>query len=288
MITHVAAAGEGRGRVLMWLDGSAQPSQAAIDGALVIARAYQAEVESLFVEDPQLLDLAELPFARALPSHENGWQALPREGLAREVHFLGAALQRQVTQAATRLQVPSRARTMRDRPLRAVAQACAENGPWNVVVLGEPFGSDGGQKLAQIFAEVTDTTGVVVVGPVARRTQGPVLVALEQVERLDPMLRAAERLAGITGHEVRLLLVGDRPDAVAWLDGEVRLALGERPGPNIETVLMVRSDMGPLVEAARRHKGGFVLAQYGGQAVSGVTNLRPLASALECPLLLVR
>jgi hypothetical protein len=288
MITHVAAAGEGRGRVLMWLDGTAQPSRTAIDGALLIARAYQAEVESLFVEDPQLLDLAGHPFARTLSSHADGWQALPREGLAREVHYLGAALQRQVTQAALHMEIPSRARTMRDTPLRAVAQACAENGPWNVVVLGEPIGPHGAHRLAQTFAEVTDTTGVVVVGPVARRTQGPVLVALEQVERLDPMLRAAERLAGITGHEVRLLLVGDRPDAVAWLDGEVRLALGDREGPAIETVLSVRSDMGPLIEAARRHRGGFVLAQYGGQVVSRETNLRPLASALECPLLLVR
>ena len=30
------------------------------------------------------------------------------------------------------------------------------------------------------------------------------------------------------------------------------------------------------------------LAQYGGQVVSAETSLRPLASALECPLLLVR
>jgi hypothetical protein len=38
----------------------------------------------------------------------------------------------------------------------------------------------------------------------------------------------------------------------------------------------------------RRHKGGFLLAQYGGHVVSAETSLRPLAAALECPLLLVR
>ena len=44
----------------------------------------------------------------------------------------------------------------------------------------------------------------------------------------------------------------------------------------------------PIVEAVRRHKAGFLLAQYGGQIVSAQTSLRPLAAALECPLFLVR
>lgn len=68
----------------------------------------------------------------------------------------------------------------------------------------------------------------------------------------------------------------------------MRLALGERESPKIETVLTTRADLAPLVEAVRRHKGGFLLAQYGGQVVMPATSLRPLASALECPLLLVR
>ena len=40
MIAHVAAAGEGRGRVVLWLGSSAQTSSAAIDAAMLVARAY--------------------------------------------------------------------------------------------------------------------------------------------------------------------------------------------------------------------------------------------------------
>ena len=287
MIAHVAAAGEGRGRVVLWL-GSSQASPSAIEAAMVLAQAYQSEVESLFVEDRQLFDLAEFPFARVLDTDGENWQPLPRENLEREMHFLGAALQRQVADAARRAAIPFSARVVRDDPLRAVANACAENGPWNVVAIAEPFGAGDEKRLAEVFASVLDTTGVVIAGPLARRTQGPVIAAVEQFERLGPMLKAAERLAGVTGGDVKLMLIGSRPDEIAWLEGEVRLLFGEGGGPEIETVLAATADVVPVAEAVRRHKGAFLLAQYGGQVVSAETSLRPLASALECPLLLVR
>jgi hypothetical protein len=213
---------------------------------------------------------------------------MPREDLEREIRFVGAALQRQVADAARRASIVCRSRVVRDDPLNAVAKACAENGPWNVVAIAEPIGAGDEKRLAQVFASVLDTTGVVVAGPLARRTRGPVVVALEQFERVGPMLRAAERLAGVTGGSVRLMLVGDRRDELAWLEGEVRLLFGDNKGPALETVLTARGDVVPLAEAVRRHKGGFVLAQYGGHLVSQETGLRPLAAALECPLLLVR
>jgi len=288
MIAHIAAAGEGRGRVVLWLGSSAQTSPSAIDAAMLLARAYDSEVESLFVEDRQLFDLADFPFARAIGADGGEWQALPREDLEREIHFMGAALQRQVADAARRAAIPFSARVVRDDPLRAVASACAENGPWNVVAIGEPFGAGDEKRLGQVFADVLDTTGVVIAGPLARRTQGPVVAAVEKFDRLGPMLKAAERLAAVTGGNVKLMLIGNRPDELGWLEGEVRLLLGDAKEPAMETVLAAAGDVVPIAEAVRRHKGGFLLAQYGGLVVSAETSLRPLASALECPLLLVR
>ncbi len=273
---------------MLWLGTSTQASAPAIDAAMLLARAYQSEVESLFVEDRQLFDLAEFPFARSLDSAGASWQPMPRESLEREMHFLGAALQRQVADAAKRAAIPFSARVVRDDPLSAVASACAENGPWNVVAIAETFGAGDEKRLAQVFASVIDTTGVVIAGPLARRTHGPVVAAVEQFERLGPMLKAAERLAAVTGGDVKLMLIGSRPDELAWLEGEVRLLFGESGGPQIETVLAATGDVVPVAEAVRRHKGAFLLAQYGGQVVSAETSLRPLSSALECPLLLVR
>ena len=46
---------------------------------MLLARVFQSEVESLFVEDRQLFDLAAFPFARAIASPGEGWRALPQE-----------------------------------------------------------------------------------------------------------------------------------------------------------------------------------------------------------------
>jgi len=288
MIAHVAAAGEERGRVVVWLPTAGRASPPAIEAAMLLARAFGSEVESLFVEDRQLFDLAQFPFARSLGSREEGWRALAAPELERELRLAGAAMQRQVADAARRASIPCRARTLRDDPLGAIAKACAENGPWNVVAIAEPFAAADDRRLRELFANVSDTTGVVVAGPAARSSGGPIIAAVEHFERLDPMLKAAERLARAAGAEARLLLVGNRPSDLSGLEGRARLLFGESEGPALETLLAARGDVAAVAGAVRRHKAGLVLAQYGGLVVSGEDTPRSLAAALDCPLLVVR
>ncbi len=288
MIAHVAAAGEGRGRVVLWLGSSAQTSSTAIDAAMLLARAYDSEVESLFVEDQQLFELAGLPFARIISSGEEGWRALPSVDLEREIHFVGAALQRQIATTARETSVTYRSRVVRDDPMRALARACSETGPWNVVTIAEPFGAWKEERLRDLFSSVHGTTGVVIAGPMARRIQGPIIAVVEEIERLSPMLKVADRINEATGGPVKLLLVGDRKDELAWLEGEARLLFSDGEETPFEVVLVERGDTPAVAETLRRHRAGFVLAQYGGLTVPAEGNLRPLSCALECPLLIVR
>ena len=288
MIAHVAAAGEGRGRVVLWLGSSAQTSPAAVEAAMLLARAYDSEVESLFVEDQQLFELARLPFARVISSGEEGWRALPRVDLEREIHFVGAALQRQIATSAREASVTFRSRVVRDDPMRALARACSEIGPWNVVTVAEPFSAGKEERLRDLFSTVQGTTGVVVAGPMASRIQGPIVAVVEEIERLGPMLKAADRINETTKGLVKLLLVGDRQDELAWLEGEARLLFSEGEETPFEVVLVERGDSTVVAETLRRHRAGFVLAQYGGLAVPAEGSLRPLTRALECPLLIVR
>lgn len=287
MIAHVAAAGEERGRVVVWLPTAGRASPPVIEAAMMLARAFGSEVESLFVEDRQLFDLAQFPFARQLASGE-GWRSMAAPDLEHELRFVGAALQRQVADAAKRAAIPCRARTMRDDPLGALAKACAENGPWNVVAIAEPFAATDDKRLREVFASVSDTTGVMVAGATARISSGPVVAAVEQFERLGPMLKAAERLARAANSDVKLMLVGNRPNDLSELEGRARLLFGESGGPELETVLAARGDVAAVAGAVRRHKAGLVLAQYGGLVVSGEDTPRSLTAALPCPLLVVR
>ena len=254
-------------------------------------QAFQAEVESLYVEDKQLFDLADFPFARVIGSSGEGWRPLPQATLEREMRFAAAALHRQVAEAGVAASVPCHARVVRDEPLRAVSRACAENGPWNVVIVGEPLKPGDEARLAELFERVRDTTGAVIAGPLARRTRGSVVAVVEEFERLGPMLKSAQRLATVTGGDVKLTLVGDRRDELAWMEGEARLLCadgddGELAG--FDSVLAANDDPAPLAAVLQRHKPGFALAQYGGRLIAPGASLRPLTAALECPLLLVR
>jgi hypothetical protein len=184
--------------------------------------------------------------------------------------------------------VPARTRVVRDEPVRALAIACAESGPWNVVTLAEPFTARDATELSELFDAVAGTTGFVLAGPKAQHTTGDVVAVIEDVERVPPMLRAAERIAAATGGAARLLLIDDDAERLEWMEGQVRLALVQRSAINLETINMSRRSMGAVAEMLRRDGVGFVIARFRGRFVSGDGGLAHLAAMLEGPLFLVR
>lgn len=291
MIAHVAAAGEQSGRVVLWHGGPPTLSRCAIDAAMLLGHTFQAEVESLYIEDQQLFDLAEFPFARTINPGREGWQALPAETLERNLRQLAAALHRQVSDIAEAAGVPCRTRVMRDEPLRALSLACAMNGPWNVVVVCEPVTVSDDARLTSLFEQVRDTTGVVITGPLTHRTTGPVIAIVEQFYRMGPMLKTALRIAETHERDVRLCIVGNAEDELGWMESEARILCADPDldgRVSVASVLAADDDAAPLADSLRRHRPGLALAQYGGRLIGPETSVRPLTKMLECPLLLVR
>ena len=287
MIAHVAEAGEARGRVVLQLS-TANPSPFAIEAAVRVAQAFHSEIESLFVEDMQLLDLASFPFAREISLTGRRTRTICLSDMERDFRLVSTALQRQIETMARAADVPLRQRTVRAEPIAALATACAENGPWNVVALAEPFGPASALTPRELFEAVSDTTGLVLVGPKARRTQGPVVAAVEELDRLPGMLRAADRLIKVTNGSVVALLVAENEERLHWMEAQARLLLSERPDVRLVWAELTRGAGTGVAEALRRQKAGFVISQFGGVIVPDDGNLKPLAAALECPLFLVR
>jgi hypothetical protein len=287
MIAHVAQAGEARGRVVLQLC-SGNASSLAIEAAICVAQAFQAEIESLFVEDQQLFELASFPFAREISRTGRRSRAISTSDIEREMKLVFAALQRRIEAMARAADVPIRQRVVRDVPVKALAEACAECGPWNVVALAEPFAPSACHSLQQLLATVSDTTGLVVVGPKAQRTTGPVIAAVEDVERLSAMMHAAERLATVARGDIIVFLIAEGEEHLHWMEGQVRLLLGERANVRVALAEIAHGASAVVAEALRRQKGGFVISQFGGLVVPSEGDLKPLAAALECPLFLVR
>lgn len=287
MIAHVAETGENHGRVVLQM-GSARPSAVALEAAVRIARAFQSEIESIFVEDRQLFDCAGYAFVREVSLTGRQSRAVSAAEMTRDLRLAAQAARRQLEALARRAEVPLRSRVVRDEPLRALSIACAESGPWNVVALAEPFAGSNAHLLKQLLLEISGATGLVVVGPKARRVTGPAVIAVEDVERMPGLLKAAERLAAVDGSMITALLVAADEERLAQMEGQARLLVRAREDVRIESAAAARGMSGVVAEALRRLKGGIVICEFGGLVVPDEGDLKPLASVLECPLFLVR
>jgi len=287
MIAHVAEAGEDRGRIVLQLC-AATPSAVALAAAISLAEAYQAEIEGVFVEDEQLLDLARFPFARIVPARGGMARLVTHSDMERELRHVATAVLHEVETLARAAGLTVRGRVMRAAPSAALATACAERGPWNLVVLADAFSPRDGHAIAGLLESALQATGIVIVGPKARRTDGPIIIALEEADRLSGMLHAADRLAAASEERIIVALIGEDEAAIHLLEAQLRLLLGERNDVIIVAAEIARGEPAVAAEALRRLAGGFVIAQFGRLVVPHTRDLTPIAAALECPLFLVR
>lgn len=305
MTAHVAERGEGRGRVVLRLSGAHLASEHAIQAAVQVAKAFHSEIESLFIADRQIFDAASYGFLREIRA--GGVSSLTGDvgdgsleasvearggfdvaAIERQIKLAARSMQRRVDELAAREDVPVFGRLVHDTPLRALANACQMAGPWNVVALGEPFTADSLARLDTLFERVTGMTGVVMVGPRARASSGPVVAVIEDVERVTGMLRAAQRLAGAMGREVLVAIAASSKSAKVWVSNEVRRVIAG--SPFMEVVELGRPGGGTAVvaEALRQLNASFIIAEHGGQVVPRSGDSKALALSVTCPLLVVR
>ena len=146
----------------------------------------------------------------------------------------------------------------------------------------------GGPGFAELFDAVQATTGIVVAGTHARRTAGPVIAVVEDLERLAPMMRAAERIARATGGDARLWLLDQPHGHPDWTEGQIRLALGADPAVALEVVDMTRHTVGDVAGMMRSQGAGFVISRFGGLLTPTDADAAHFAEQLEGPLFLVR
>ncbi len=288
MIAHVAEAGEGRGRVVLQLGPTDRVSEAAVSAALFIARAFQSEMEALFLEDSQLYDIAGLPFAREISLSGRRVRPLSATDIAREMRHVSSAVGRKVTALAQEAEVACRCRVIRDEIVHGLAAACAEHGPWNLVTLAGPLMGTEAPLIARLFEEVHGTTGFVITGPKTQRCDGPVVALIEDAEHVPPMLRTAERLATPGRQSIHLLLAAGDAGTLEWLEGQTRLILGDDTGPEIHTAMLHERDIDAAADKIRTLTAGFTIARWGGRLAPREGDLTALVDLLEGPLLLVR
>ena len=295
-LIHVAAAGEARGRVVLAVFHTA-PAMAAIDAALTLAQAFDANLEALLIECPDAVALAAHTFAREI-SHGGRTNRLRSGPVLASQRVQKGIATAMISDKAVHAKVGHTVTVVAAAYADAVRDACDTQGPWNIVVRAEAMGPRDGPALRECLHETPGATGLVVVGAQKPRNGGDVIVVVEDVDRLTQMVRAAQRIAAAVGASgswapsIRILLAGPREEVDA-LDGLVRLAVPTRrlAGGTDVVIDPYRLTFGThaeLSEAIRTVEGCFVVCRYGGVVLPSDGEPNQLAQSLRGPLLLVR
>lgn len=125
-------------RILVALDASPQ-SNAALDMAARLAATMQAELAGLFVEDVNLLRMAEAPSAREI-AYPGQAAATSRTSMERTLRARSEQIRGTVAAAAHRAKVPWSFRTVRGQVTAALRSAISEHDMIAIGRIGWSFG----------------------------------------------------------------------------------------------------------------------------------------------------
>jgi len=112
-------------RILVALDASRQ-SNAALEAAAALAETMQAELEGVFVEDIELLHLAELPFSREIGFTSSSRRALDSAAMARSLRVRASQARAMLESVSARHKVVSSFRVTRGNVLTELLAATEE------------------------------------------------------------------------------------------------------------------------------------------------------------------
>jgi hypothetical protein len=286
MIAQVAGENGDRGRVVVRLGSFEVPSAAALAAAVHVARAFQSEVEGVFVEDPDLFLAASHGFVREVGHFAGRVRPLSPTVTASDTAHFAVAAQRDLATIAAAHRVRFEARAVREQAVPALARACAERGPWNIVAFGEPIAdAEAAERVADALREVAGATGYVVAGRRAGWRRGPVVVAVEDVDRLPGQLRVARGLAAVDRDPVWLVPVASDVIGKDWLEAELRMVEADLADVVVRPAIDAGAVGHALPTTLTAAEPRLVIARNGGLSAPADALPRVLL-ALDCPVFL--
>lgn len=262
----------------------------ALQAAVDAARALERRLSSVFIESSELMSLASLACAREVSLAGRQVSALTPERIEADMRLAAASAHRELLALAQIAGIELDFVVVRDDPATAMERPIE---PGALLALGEPFNAAEAARLSHLLNEVDEIAGAVITGPRAHRRFGPVIVAVEEANRLPSLLRLAERLRSDAQSELVLILIGDTRERIEAL----RQAVAQLPRADTPVTLAHalisraaagRGSAGMLAEAVIRYQGAFAIAHLGRLIRAREAELKMLAQTLECPLLLLK
>ncbi|MFO7803816.1 MAG: universal stress protein [Desulfovermiculus sp.] len=272
-------------RILVPLDAS-ENSMAALDTAAELAAALGAELEGLFVEDIQVLQLCDFPFAREVSLLSPTFRRIDRTETERQLRIQAQRLQRIMAEVAQRFQVPWKFRVARGG-VPAEVLAAAENA--DLTILGRSGWSlPGKQKIGStVRTIVSQGRGMTLIIQHGMRFQPPVQVLFTGSQLSEKALGLALDLGSDKKIPVLVLVPGTEPERQEQLQERAQRVIADRKGQATLYLMPQTSGLGQIGQGVRQHGSGPLFIPCEDPGLSG-KKLQELISSLHNPVFLVR
>lgn len=266
-------------RILVALDVSEQ-SRAALEAAARLAGGLNAELVGLFVEDSDLLRMAELPVTRLVGARGTG--ALDPAMLRRAFKVQAAEAREALERSAEQWQVKWSFRVTRGSSAEAVV---AEAGDFDLVALGRT--SRPAVRTAPLGATARRTAMAascsVLVSRGGQRAGCPLLALYEGGTRALPLTAELSRVFACS------LIVGvlaETPERAAALEAEAETWLRES-GLRGRVERLDRAEADAIHDLIKRRDAGLLVVDQRGPLASKL-NLEGLLETQDVPVLVLR
>ncbi len=266
-------------RILVALDVSEQ-SRAALEAAARLAGGLNAELVGLFVEDSDLLRMAELPVTRLVGARSTG--ALDPAMLRRAFKVQAAEARQVLERTAERWQIKWSFRVTRGTIAEAVV---AEAGDFDLVALGRT--SRPAVRTAPLGATARRTALAascsVLVSRSGKRAGCPLVTLYEGGARALPL---TADLARVFACSLIVGILAETPERAATLQAEAEAWLRESGLPG-RVERLATAEPGAIHELVQRQDAGLLVVDQRGPLAAKL-NLENLLEAQEVPVLVLR
>ena len=266
-------------RVLAGFGGLAD-EVATIDAALALARALHAEIAGHFVEESDLLDLADLPFAQAVRTSGRATTPIEAGRMKQELAHAASTWRRTLISRAERSRISCTFHTSTGEYCSEISKATAES---DFVIVNPANVARQGLARARTVLDAFAAYAGLVVLPEHRQTgKGPVLLLLDpETDRNAPVL--AQRIADAAETDLAIIAsTGADAD-----ETEIRNRIADAIGPSARIQFSTSSANADLIADASALDPSFIV--WPGWNIAEDKDLAEgLLRTTNAPLLLLR
>ncbi|MCR9138625.1 MAG: hypothetical protein NXI27_21670 [Alphaproteobacteria bacterium] len=262
--------------------GSIADEAPTIEAAMALAEALEAEITGCFVEDVDLLNLAALPFARAVRPADRTVLDIEHEQMKRQISRAASTCENLLLARAGTTSVRCTFRTRKGGYLAEIASETATSDIVVVNPLNLPHRRQDAFSL--LLDRLRQATGAVILPERTRHgTGGPVVLVAAGATLASNDLDLAGRIARTLSDQIVILTGGDQPADRSALRAAARNLFGSRvdirdiPDNHVQSMAAMLEELKP----------SFVLLQPPPGPLSDPM-IELLLNAGRAPLLLMR